>query len=207
MKQHFGFVALTAVCITTSATAGELPANSTNGNSSPTLIAQAQPEASRPKQKNYVSVTSSFGRVLKSGFEGIADKSINEYGVTGKIGVSENISIRPFISAGIGSSRENLGFSTPIDVEFTNATVGVAATYDLNLSNSDFTPYGGIGYSSSVAKASVAGSNQSIERTTSGVYLEVGTDYQLPASNIVLNANYKLQDGGGLFGISVGYGF
>ena len=206
MKQHFAFIALTAVCMTTSATAGELPANSTNGgNVNPTLIAQAQPESSRPKQKNYVSVTSSFGRVLK-GEQGVSDQSLNEYGITGKIGVSDNISIRPFISAGTKSSRLVGNFGS-VDLEFTNATVGVAATYDLNLSNSEFTPYGGIGYSSSLAKANVVGSNQSIERSTSGVYLELGTDYQLPNSQIVLNANYKLQDGGGLFGISVGYGF
>ena len=206
MKQHFAFIALTAVCMTTSATAGELPANSTNGNSSPSLIAQAQPESSRPKQKNYVSITSSFGRVLK-GEQGVSDQSINEYGITGKIGVADNISIRPFISAGTESSRVVGNFGSA-NLEFTNATVGVAATYDLNLSNSDFTPYGGLGYSSSIAKANLVGSNQSlIERTTSGVYLEVGTDYQLPDSRIVLNANYKLQDGGGLFGISVGYGF
>jgi hypothetical protein len=203
MKLPVILVAVAATAInSTLATAGELQANSTNVNGAdrsqsilnPRLIAQTANESSRQKKKkNYVSLTSNFGKTVKSPIPGIKDQSISEGAITGKIGISESISIRPFIAAGTGNVS---------GVNFENATFGASVTYDLNIPNSDLTPYGGIGYATSTLKVPLT----SLERSTSSGYIELGADYQLPDSNIILNANYKLQDGG-TFGISAGWGF
>lgn len=196
-------VAATATAINSSlATAGELQANPTiNGDldRSPSsinqsIIARTPTDTSQQKKRNYVSLTKNFGKIVKSPTALINDQSLDEAGITGRIGISDSISIRPFIAVGTGNVS---------GINFENATFGASVTYDLNIPNYDFTPYGGIGYATSTLKVPTL---TSLDRSTSSGYIEVGADYQLPDSNIVLNANYKIQDGG-TFGISAGWGF
>jgi Outer membrane protein beta-barrel domain len=115
-------------------------------------------------------------------------------GVNGKIGVSDNISVRPFASY--------YNFSIPgnnLNITF----VGAAATYDLNFSQpgqprNAFTPYAGLGYQAILASGNIG--NNVANGAGSGLYGEIGTDYQLNES-FVLNANFRIQ---GLGGLSVG---
>jgi Outer membrane protein beta-barrel domain len=119
------------------------------------------------------------------------------YGVNGKFGVADNISIRPFASF--------YNFSAPgsnVNVTF----LGAAATYDFNLDQpgqqpSGFSPYAGLGYEAIIASGNIAGSPAG--GSVAGIYAEVGTDYHLNDS-FVLNANYKFKSLGAL---SIGAGF
>lgn len=189
------------------ATAGELQAikiqSTKNLDRSPSNVNSALVatlgDSSRPRKKSYVSLMRTFGKNVKSPVEAIKDQTISEGAIMGKIVVSDNISIRPFISAGTGSIATDFG-----TIDFESASYGVSATYDLNIQDSGFIPYGGIGYASN--KLTIP-RNKDFDKTTSGIYVELGTDYEFTGSSIVLNANYKLQDGGGVFGLAVGYGF
>jgi opacity protein-like surface antigen len=201
------------------ATAGELQATNVkvtaDGDrggsiSNPDLVAQTSTESSgKTRKKYYVAPTIVFGNTItSSAISTFGTRSITQFGVTGRIGVTENISVRPFISFGSGSSKETIGL-TPVDVSYSTTTYGLSATYDLNLPNSEFTPYGGLGYASNSVSSSFSTLGNTANppvNSKSGVYVEIGTDYQV-ADSIILNANYKLLDGGSLFGIAVGYGF
>jgi hypothetical protein len=58
------------------------------------------------------------------------------YGINSKIGISDNISVRPFIELG------------NISVDGTNANAvfyGASATYDFDIPNSGLSPYVGVG--------------------------------------------------------------
>jgi acetyltransferase-like isoleucine patch superfamily enzyme len=116
------------------------------------------------------------------------------FGVNGKIGVADNISVRPFASI--------YSFSIPgnnLNITF----VGASATYDFNLSQagqppSAFAPYAGIGYEAILASGQIG--NNVARGAGSGLYGEIGTDYHFNES-FLLNANYRIQ---GLGGLSVG---
>jgi hypothetical protein len=151
-------------------------------------------------QKNYVGpqiVVSGYG----SGF-----------GVNGRIGVAENISVRPHASF-VKSSTPGAGDIT---------TFGAGATYEFSLSQpgqpSKFTPYAGVGYDTSSSSFSPATNsaisslppeiasqvknnlNQATSPILSGFYAEIGSDYQLN-DTFALNANYRA---GALGGFSIG---
>ncbi len=143
------------------------------------LIAQAAPDSSSSK-KNYVGPIIGFGN------------NITVYGVTSKFAVSDNISVRPFFQFGTGSSGPVTG---------SISLFGATATYDFGFPQSEFSPYAGIGYLSGSVTASVPGTT--ISGTGSGIYFEVGTDYNV-SDSIVVNANYKFRDGGYL---SIGGGY
>ncbi len=101
------------------------------------------------------------------------------FGVNGKFGIAENISLRPVVAFGSGDT-----------------IFGASATYDFNLlgqSSTKFEPFAGIG---------VAFGNSST------VYAQAGTDFGI-TDNIVLNADLKipLSGGGTLFGIGAGFKF
>ncbi len=153
--------------------------NSSQTIVNPALIAQAAPDSSSSK-KNYVGPTIGFGN------------NITVYGVTSKFAVSDNISVRPFFQFGSGSSG-------PVSANVT--LFGTTATYDFSLPQSDFSPYAGIGYLSASATVSVPGA--SFSGTGSGIYFEVGSDYNV-SDSIAINANYKFRDGGYL---SIGGGY
>ncbi len=101
------------------------------------------------------------------------------FGVNGKFGVAENISVRPIAIFGSG-----------------NTVFGAAATYDFKLpgqSAVQFEPFAGIGVSFGNA---------------SSVYAQLGTDFGITDS-IMLNADLKvpLSGGGTLIGIGAGFKF
>jgi outer membrane protein W len=114
------------------------------------------------------------------------------FGLNGKVGVSENISVRPFASY--------YSFSAPGNNNVNITFLGAAATYDFNLGQSlnGFTPYAGLGYQAILASGTIG--NNVAQGAGSGLYGEIGTDYQLNES-FVLNANYRIQ---GLGGLSIG---
>jgi hypothetical protein len=92
-------------------------------------------------------------------------------GATSRFGIAETLSVRPFLAIGNGSS-----------------IFGGSVTYDFNLDTGEgqsngFTPYAGAG----IIGSSGLGS--------SGVYLEIGADYNA-SETIVLNANHRFNSGG-----------
>ncbi len=142
------------------------------------LLVNDQVKAEEGKSKNNVGITTSF----------IND--ITFYGITSKIGITDNISVRPFIE---------LGNTT---VDGTNASVvfyGASATYDFDIPNSGLSPYVGVG----VGSASVSFGNASA--SAGGYYSEIGVDYNA-SNSIVINANYKI-GGSGYLSIGGGYRF
>jgi hypothetical protein len=144
------------------------------------VLAAALPAAAQSRygsaKKNYIGPAVTF----TSGATGI--------GATSRFGVADNISIRPF-----ATFYSNYGVSV--------TAVGASATYDFNLDDGSganpFTPYGGIGFYGVSASASGFTGN------SSGVYFEVGADYDATES-ITLNVNHRFREGGYT---SVGGGF
>jgi hypothetical protein len=103
---------------------------------------------------------------------------VTAIGATSKFGLSESFSARPFLILGGGVS-----------------TYGASLTYDLNLDTGEgqsygFTPYGGVG---------LFGSNGS------GVYFEIGADYNA-SDSLVINANHRF-NGGGFTSFGAGFKF
>jgi opacity protein-like surface antigen len=143
--------------------------------------------SSAPSKANYVGVSLGFGDVGTL------------YGINSKFGISDSISLRPFVQ--FGSRTVSNGFAS---ANLSLTAFGASATYDLNIPNSEFRPYAGIGYASISGTVSAGG--QSFSGGSSGIYGEVGSDYNLSES-IVVNANYKFLSGGGFFNIGGGFRF
>jgi hypothetical protein len=135
-------------------------------------------KAEEVKNKNYLGLTTSF------------INGVTLYGINSKIGISDNISVRPFIELG------------NVSVDGTNAGVvfyGASASYDFDIPNSGLSPYVGFG----VGNASVSVGNASA--SAGGYYSEIGVDYNA-SDSIVINANYKV-GGSGYLSIGGGYRF
>jgi Opacity family porin protein len=127
-----------------------------------TISAPAQAQ-----EKNYVGpAISSFG-----------------IGAMGKVGVAENVSIRPFVEYSTFYGGSGLGF-------------GAAATYDFKLQDSKFVPYVGAGFAA--GSISVNGTNSSINY--GGFLVTAGVDYKV-SDNMTLNASYGSTLGGGRVGL------
>jgi hypothetical protein len=100
-------------------------------------------------------------------------------GATSRFGIAETISVRPFFAVGNGAN-----------------VFGGSVTYDFNLDTGEgqsngFTPYAGVGIIGSGGLGS------------SGIYAEIGADYNASQS-LVFNANHRFNSGGFT---SVGVGF
>jgi opacity protein-like surface antigen len=207
-----------AIATASPAVAGELQARNikvnSNNNASksivkPALVAQTPTDSlEKPKKKYYIAPSISFGQQLNASFGGQivpgTGATLTAYGVTGKIEVADNISVRPFFTVGNGSSPtiSIAGFTG--NVNYASTTYGLSGTYDYKIPNSDFTPYGGAGFYSNSVSTSVTPNILGVGTTNqSGFYFEAGVDYQVSES-IVVNANYKSVNG---LGIAVGYGF
>jgi opacity protein-like surface antigen len=207
-----------AIATASPAVAGELQARNikvnSNNNASrsivkPALVAQTPTDSlEKPKKKYYIAPSISFGQQLNASFGGQivpgTGATLTAYGVTGKIEVADNISVRPFFTVGNGSSPtiSIAGFTG--NVNYASTTYGLSGTYDYKIPNSDFTPYGGAGFYSNSVSTSVTPNILGVGTTNqSGFYVEAGVDYQVSES-IVVNANYKSVNG---LGIAVGYGF
>jgi opacity protein-like surface antigen len=138
-----------------------------------------------------VSQTPSQARDMKKNYVGGGATFVGNttgFGITSKIGVADNISVRPFVSI-LGSSNNVTAYLG-----------GVSATYDFNIPNSDFSPYAGVGYG-------VLGITNGIDTVSDGsVYAEAGADYNV-ANSVVVNGNYRLIRGDGAFSIGAGYRF
>ena len=207
-----------AIVTATPAVAGELQArnikvdrniNTSPSTVKPTLVAQTPPDSlAKPKKKYYVAPSISFGQQLEASFGGQTipgtGATLTAYGVTGKIEVADNISVRPFFTFGSGSSATVSVAGLSGNVNYSSTTYGVSGTYDYKIPNSDFTPYGGAGFYSNSVNTSVTPNILGVgTNSQSGLYFEAGVDYQI-SDSIILNANYKSVNG---LGIAVGYGF
>jgi opacity protein-like surface antigen len=222
MKTFLSAIALlttvVALATATPTVAGELQARSIKVNSKinasqssakPALVAQTSTNPiEKPKQKYYIAPSISFGQQLNASLGGQfipgTGATLTAYGVTGKIEVADNISVRPFFTVGNGSSPtiSIAGFTGTVN--YASTTYGLSGTYDYKIPNSDFTPYGGAGFYSNSVNTSVTPNILGVGTTSQfGLYLEAGVDYQVSES-IILNANYKSVNG---LGIAVGYGF
>jgi opacity protein-like surface antigen len=222
MKTFLSAIALlttvVALATATPTVAGELQARSIKVNSKinasqssvkPALVAQTPTNPiEKPKQKYYIAPSISFGQQLNASLGGQfipgTGATLTAYGVTGKIEVADNISVRPFFTVGNGSSPtiSIAGFTGTVN--YASTTYGLSGTYDYKIPNSDFTPYGGAGFYSNSVNTSVTPNILGVGTTSqSGLYFEAGVDYQVSES-IVVNANYKSING---LGIAVGYGF
>jgi opacity protein-like surface antigen len=222
MKTFLSAIALlttvVALATATPTVAGELQARSIKVNSKinasqssakPALVAQTSTNPiEKPKQKYYIAPSISFGQQLNASLGGQfipgTGATLTAYGVTGKIEVADNISVRPFFTVGNGSSPtiSIAGFTGTVN--YASTTYGLSGTYDYKIPNSDFTPYGGAGFYSNSVNTSVTPNILGVGTTSqSGLYFEAGVDYQVSES-IVVNANYKSING---LGIAVGYGF
>jgi hypothetical protein len=135
----------------------------------------AQAQSLKNKKKNYIGPAVTLG------------SDVSAFGVNSRFGLSDNFSIRPFIE-----------FATIQGLSIT--LLGAAATYDFNISQSDFQPYAGLGY----IGASITDGVNSI--SGSGIYGIIGVDYSL-SDSLGLNANYRITNGGGLFNIGAGLKF
>jgi opacity protein-like surface antigen len=117
------------------------------------------------------------------------------YGVSSKIGLTENISVRPFIQ--FGNSPANSLANVPANAVF----FGSSATYNFNGSNSGINPYVGAG----VGSLSLTNSQNSADTASiSDLYWEAGIDYNA-SDSIVINANYR--GGRGYLSFGAGYRF
>jgi opacity protein-like surface antigen len=118
------------------------------------------------------------------------------YGVSSKFGLTENISIRPFIQFGNLSASDSFSTISADAVFF-----GSSATYNFNGSNSGVNPYVGVG----VGSLSLTNTQNSADTANIGdLYWEAGIDYNA-SDNIVINANYR--GGKGFLSIGAGYRF
>jgi outer membrane protein W len=106
------------------------------------------------------------------------------FGIISKVGIANNISIRPFLNI-LGSS-DNI----------TAYLYGVSATYDFNILASALNPYAGVGYSG----FSILSSSSSASMP-SNMYAEAGADYRV-SDAVSLNANYRLFANGGAFSLA-----
>ena len=221
MKLFLSAIALlttVAAATISPATAGEVPTRNIRVNSNinepqptvkPVLVAQTPTESrTKPKNKYYIAPSISFGQRLEASFGGQivpgTGATLTAYGVTGKIEVADNISVRPFVTFGSGSSPTLSVAGFTGNVNYSSTTYGVSGTYDYTIPNSDFTPYGGAGFYSNSVNTSVTPNIFGVGTTSqSGLYFEAGVDYQI-SDSIILNANYKSVNG---LGIAVGYGF
>jgi outer membrane protein W len=207
-----------ALATATPAVAGELQARNIKVNSNtnasqptvkPTLVAQTPTDSlEKPKKKYYIAPSISFGQQLNASFGGQTipgtGATLTAYGVTGKIEVADNISVRPFFTFGSGSSPTIAVAGFTGNVNYSSTTYGLAGTYDYKIPNSDFTPYGGAGFYSNSVNTSVTPNILGVGTSSqSGLYFEAGVDYQV-SDSIIINANYKSING---LGIAVGYGF
>ena len=117
--------------------------------------------------------------------------SITGFGIVSKIGIADNVSIRPFISVLASSGSTSLYLA------------GASVTYDFNQTNADFNPYAGLGYG-------FVGITNGIENANLGssAYGEIGADYNV-AESVAVNGNYKyfFAGGGNSLGLGVGYRF
>ena len=132
--------------------------------------AQASELTSSPT-KNYVGPSVA----LNSGLTG--------FGVVGKFGVAENISIRPFANF-YGANGVTL------------AVYGASATYDYNFPNSNITAYGGLGF----AGGTISGGGQTYSGLANGVTFTLGADYHV-SDSITVNVNSNLT------GLNIGAGY
>jgi outer membrane protein W len=222
MKLFLSAIALlttvAAIVTATPAVAGELQARNIKINSNttaspstvkPALLAQTPTDSlAKPKKKYYIAPSISFGQQLNASLGGQVvpgtGATLTAYGVTGKIEVADNISVRPFFTFGSGSSPTIAVAGFTGNVNYSSTTYGVSGTYDYKIPNSDFTPYGGAGFYSNSVNTSVTPNILGVGTANqSGVYFEAGVDYQV-SDSIVVNANYKSING---LGIAVGYGF
>jgi opacity protein-like surface antigen len=139
-------------------------------------IAQAA-DSDGPQKKNYVGATATFLN------------GVTLYGINSKIGVVDNVSLRPFIEFGSVSANNS------------SASIiyyGSSVTYDLNINNSAVA-YGGVGI------AGISAFNNQDSASANGSYAEIGVDYN-PTNNFVINANYKI-GGSGFLSVGAGYRF
>lgn len=109
----------------------------------------------------------------------------NLYGITAKLGVAENISVRPFIQFNSSSTSSLTAYGASITQSFT-------------IPRSGLIPYAGGGIMGSSSTGNSSG-------TALGIYGEFGVDYNASES-LSLNVNYKTPYYGG-FNIGVGYRF
>ena len=172
--------------------AAPVPVGITNNS----LVAQNPSSSSEPTQankRNYVGLT--VGSIFQ----------IPAYGLTAKIGVADNISVRPFIQFA-KVPRIVSSFDGANDVNIDGFIYGLSATYDFNIPKSDFIPYAGIGLANASGTATSSNPTPSSSSGfTSPVYIELGADYNF-TDNITINANYKFQDLG-FFSFGAGYRF
>jgi opacity protein-like surface antigen len=111
------------------------------------------------------------------------------FGVMGRVGVADNISIRPFAMYASFAGGSTLGF-------------GAAATYDFKLQDAQFVPYVGAGFAAgSISANSLNGTPQgSID--AGGFLVTAGVDYKI-SDNMTANVSY----GSTLSGVRAGVGF
>jgi hypothetical protein len=113
------------------------------------------------------------------------------FGVNSKFGVSDNVSVRPYVQ-----------FGSVAGVSLTN--YGATATYDFSIPKTDFAPYAGIGF------GGLTGSAGGSSGSTSGLIVELGSDYNA-SDSFVLNANYRIltngNGNGSIFNIGGGLKF
>ena len=120
------------------------------------------------------------------------------YGVNAKFKVADSISVRPYIQ--FLSKSFGDGFNA-------SATYyGVSATYDFSIPQSNFQPYAGIGYFGTNLSGSGSVGSTASTSVDSGIYLELGSDYNI-SDVIALNVNYKSRNGGGYFSFGGAYRF
>jgi outer membrane protein W len=113
------------------------------------------------------------------------------FGIVSKVGISDNISIRPFISF-LGSSGDTSTY-----------LLGASATYDFGVPGSNLLPYGGIGY----AAFSVSDGTTAVNSEPS-LYGEAGADFNV-ADSFTINGNYRYYTGSrdGSFSLGAAYKF
>jgi opacity protein-like surface antigen len=146
-------------------------------------------------RKNYVGLT--VGSIL----------NIPAYGINAKIGIADNVSVRPFIQyAKAPDAILNLDGGNN-SISASGFLYGLSFTYDLNVPNSLLAPYVGIGLANASGSYSNnnPGQNSAGSSFTSPVFIELGADYKLTDETVV-NANYKFQDLGFL-SLGMGYRF
>jgi outer membrane protein W len=113
------------------------------------------------------------------------------FGLVSKVEISDNISIRPFISF-LGSSGDTSAY-----------LLGASATYDFGVPGSSLLPYGGIGYAAFTATDGTTTVN-----LASSLYGEAGADFNV-ADNFTINGNYRYYTGSndGSFSLGAVYKF
>ena len=149
-----------------------------------------------------VAMSASGALAETKNYVGLSLSSVNSntaFGVNSRIGIAENISVRPYIQA-FGSSGGG--------VTGTVGLYGVSATFDFMIPKSELTPYVGLGFQS-VSVTFTGGGGSATFTGGSNTYFEGGVDYAV-SEKIVLNANYKSSyatSSGGYFTVGAGYNF